>query len=265
MIVEGEAVACHCQAINAAPRMKRASARVSRGLSGARFRAGRSPRNQPRSPLSSTRPAALLLLALIAGAVASASPALAQSAAGDPFAVTSRGRPGPRGDRMTVVVRDSAPAPARADTAPVADTVAPKAPARRPATGAAAATPARPPAAAPARPAATTPRAAAATRTHRVEWGETWYGIARQYSVSAAELQAANPDVDPTKLQSGEVLRIPRGSGPPTRRTHRVEAGESLWGIARKYGVSAEAIRKANGLDSDRVRTGDTLVIPGGE
>jgi LysM repeat protein len=108
-------------------------------------------------------------------------------------------------------------------------------------------------------------RPAGVTRTHRVEWGDTWYGIARQYAVTAAELAAANPDVDPSRLRSGEVLRIPGVAGASGKRTHRVEAGESLWGIARKYGVSAASIRRANKLDGDRVRTGDTLVIPGGD
>lgn len=46
------------------------------------------------------------------------------------------------------------------------------------------------------------------------------------------------------------------------RRTHKVVRGDTLFGIARKYGVSAAAIRSANKLEDDNVKLGTTLVIP---
>ncbi len=46
------------------------------------------------------------------------------------------------------------------------------------------------------------------------------------------------------------------------RRTHKVVRGDTLFGIARKYGVSAAAIRSANQLEDDNVKLGATLVIP---
>jgi LysM repeat protein len=95
-----------------------------------------------------------------------------------------------------------------------------------------------------------------------VEWGETWYGIARENGISPRDLSAANPDVDPEHLRSGEVIRIPRSAASAARRTHRVVAGETLWGISRRYGVPAAEIRKANHLTGDKVRTGQLLVIP---
>lgn len=173
-------------------------------------------------------------------AVAGAWPAegAAQATAEAPFAVTSRGRPLPRAERAVVVVRDSAPPRPAADTARA------------------------------------TPRPGA-PRTHVVAYGDTFYGIANQYGVTAAALRAANPGVDQEKLVSGATLRIPpatsrpaavaapaRARSAPARRTHRVEPGESLWGIARRYEVSMDAIRRANDLESERVRIGQTLVIP---
>lgn len=45
---------------------------------------------------------------------------------------------------------------------------------------------------------------------------------------------------------------------------HEVRHGETLWGIAREYGVSVEALREANGLaDADRLLAGQRLRIPG--
>ncbi|MEB2312540.1 MAG: LysM peptidoglycan-binding domain-containing protein [Sorangiineae bacterium] len=46
-------------------------------------------------------------------------------------------------------------------------------------------------------------------------------------------------------------------------KTHEVSRGNSLWSIARRYGVSVAAIRQANGLEQDdSIRPGQTLVIP---
>jgi LysM repeat protein len=41
-----------------------------------------------------------------------------------------------------------------------------------------------------------------------------------------------------------------------------VAVGETLYGIARRYGVSLDALRSANQLSGDRVRPGQRLVIP---
>src|SRR5207245_8281566 len=46
-------------------------------------------------------------------------------------------------------------------------------------------------------------------------------------------------------------------------RTHRVEAGETLFRIARTYGVPVEAVQRENGLlDATRIEVGALLRIP---
>ena len=47
-------------------------------------------------------------------------------------------------------------------------------------------------------------------------------------------------------------------------RVHKVAAGESVAGIAQKYGVTVQAIVEANGLsDASIIQVGQELVIPG--
>ena len=43
---------------------------------------------------------------------------------------------------------------------------------------------------------------------------------------------------------------------------HTVVKGDSLWGLARKYGTTIEAIQAANGLANADIQTGRTLQIP---
>lgn len=181
----------------------------------------------------------------------------------EPFAVRSRGRLEPRAARAVVVLRDSLPS-RQARVAAAAEPV--PAPAAPPAArGAADRAPEKAPEKAPEEAVRPAGAPAATARTHRVEWGETLYGIAREYRVAPRDLLAANPEVDPERLRSGQVLRIPASPLRGARRVHRVGPGDSLWGIARRYGVSTEQLRKANRLEDDRVRLGQTLVIPGGD
>ena len=46
-------------------------------------------------------------------------------------------------------------------------------------------------------------------------------------------------------------------------RTHRVRSGESLSLLAQRYNIQISALKKANNLNTDVVRTGQVLTIPG--
>jgi LysM repeat protein len=45
-------------------------------------------------------------------------------------------------------------------------------------------------------------------------------------------------------------------------RRHRIVSGDTLYGLARKYGTSVSAIKRANNLRSDLIIKGRTLKIP---
>lgn len=48
----------------------------------------------------------------------------------------------------------------------------------------------------------------------------------------------------------------------PTWAKHRINRGESLSGIARRYGTSIRALREANNMHNNKIVSGRTLVIP---
>lgn len=199
-----------------------------------------------------------------------------------PFAVESSGRPDAREVRLALVIPERAPeAPAQPQVArapeveeeaapaaaemPAAPLAAPAAPGERTAAGETAAGSAPRPQGEAATPTRTATRPAGAKGgVHRVAAGETFFGIARRYGVSSDALAAANPAVEPGRLRTGHELRIPAPAAParPGERSHTVVQGETLWGIARRYGVSVDAVRELNRLGGSDVRIGQTLRIP---
>lgn len=128
--------------------------------------------------------------------------------------------------------------------------------------------------------------------TERVTWvqhvvrrGETLGEIARNYGVSVSGIRAANRGVDPRRLQIGQRLIIPRAgklpryaSVPATVRrttprkvepqrpegpfvTYRVQRGDSLWAIAKRYDVTPRDLMQWNGLTTSRIYPGDEVRI----
>ena len=72
---------------------------------------------------------------------------------------------------------------------------------------------------------------------------------------------------DRLPLLSKPAVQAPVAAVAPTisvkrKRTHVVQSGENLWKIARKYKVSIDALKKANHLETDKLRPGKELVIP---
>jgi membrane-bound lytic murein transglycosylase D len=119
---------------------------------------------------------------------------------------------------------------------------------------------------------ATSPRGPTGTNssTHTVRSGDTLYDIAQSYGVTVTALRRAN-GLSTSRIYPGKVLRIPTpvdtGSQSPSRtanqpNTYKVQKGDTLYDIARRFGTSISALRRANGLSSSRIYPGDVLRIP---
>ncbi len=113
--------------------------------------------------------------------------------------------------------------------------------------------------------------ALAADPTVTVHPGDTLSGIADRTGVSVSRLVELNELADPNRIFPGQALRLAdsddEADAAPASDdtvTHVVQRGESLWGIARHYGVSLSAVIEANGIaDPSRIFGGQRLVIPG--
>jgi LysM repeat protein len=110
--------------------------------------------------------------------------------------------------------------------------------------------------------------ASASPNVHIVQAGENLYRIALRYGTTWQELAQLNNIYDPTTLRVGQRLVLPSGTTgtqptPSTGRTHVIQAGDTLYGLALRYGVSAQDIAAANGLTLySTLYVGQTLTIP---
>ncbi len=101
------------------------------------------------------------------------------------------------------------------------------------------------------------------TVEHIVRRGESLAQLARTYRTTISDIMAENPRVrDPNDLSPGTTLTIRAGTVPPIR-IHIVAPGQSLFAIARRYGVSVESLVHANGLrNPNAIHVGQKLIIP---
>jgi membrane-bound lytic murein transglycosylase D len=91
-----------------------------------------------------------------------------------------------------------------------------------------------------------------------------------------SEIQALNPALLKNLAPAGYQLNVPRGTGvslvaaletvPADRRAswrmHKVESGETLAMIGKRYGASPSVIAAANRMASESPEAGDRLAIP---
>ncbi|WP_418636147.1 LysM peptidoglycan-binding domain-containing protein [Winogradskyella sp.] len=108
---------------------------------------------------------------------------------------------------------------------------------------------------------------------HTVKTGETIESISKKYLVTPFDIYALNPDAK-RKFQPNTILIIPNSKiknepivGESRElidyKNHKVKRKETLYGLAQKYNVSEDEIKKANRfLYSENLKKGDKIRIP---
>ena len=111
------------------------------------------------------------------------------------------------------------------------------------------------------------PASAPAAQTYTVVSGDTLSGIAARYGTSYQALAALNNISDPNRIYPGQVIRL-TGSTPtapapaPSEQTYTVVSGDTLSGIAARYGTSYQHLAAVNGIsDPNRIYPGQKIVI----
>lgn len=107
---------------------------------------------------------------------------------------------------------------------------------------------------------------APATQTYTVRSGDTLSGIAARYGTTWQHLQQLNGLADPNRIYVGQVLKV-TGSAPaaapaPAARTYTVRPGDTLSGIAARYGTTWQHLQQINGIrNANLIRVGQVLRI----
>lgn len=101
---------------------------------------------------------------------------------------------------------------------------------------------------------------------HTVTIIDTFYSIARRFGIAIAALAAANPGVDPNRLQIGQQICVPAPAPPPAPcpgRNYTIQPGDTLIGVARREGYTLDALITVNpGINLNALQIGQIICLP---
>ena len=96
-----------------------------------------------------------------------------------------------------------------------------------------------------------------------VQPGDSLWGIAKMYGISVEKLKEIN-NLSSNMLQIGEKLLIKdTSSSNDVGVYYTVVPGDTLYGIANKYNISVNELKKLNGLTSNSLSIGQKLLVSG--
>lgn len=106
------------------------------------------------------------------------------------------------------------------------------------------------------------------TMVYVVQPGDTLFIIARRFGVTVAAILANNPQIfDPNLIFPGQIIGIPIPGPPPppvAGITYIIRPGDTLFAIARRFGVSLAALINANPqiVNPDLIFPGTFIFVP---
>lgn len=109
-----------------------------------------------------------------------------------------------------------------------------------------------------------------------VQKGDTLYSIAKTFDTTVDDIKSMN-NLTSNSLMIGQQLQVPitqQDNKPPEQEPeipeipeenyiyYTVLKGDSLWSIAKRYGISVDDLIKLNNLTNIDLKIGDTLKVP---
>lgn len=96
-----------------------------------------------------------------------------------------------------------------------------------------------------------------AVRTYTVRAGDTLSGIASKYGTTYQHLAQINGISNPNLIYAGQVIKIDGDSTPTQAVYYTVQSGDTLSGIASRYGTTWQNLQAMNGISNPN------LIYPG--
>lgn len=110
---------------------------------------------------------------------------------------------------------------------------------------------------------------------HKVQRGDTLWGISKKYNTTVANIQKLNL-LKSTTISVGQSLKVngqavtvktqtakpaPTKVASSTAATHTVKSGNTLYGISKSYGITVKQLMESNNLKSTTILPGQKLII----
>ncbi len=109
------------------------------------------------------------------------------------------------------------------------------------------------------------------TTNYTVKAGDTLTQIAKAHKVTTQQLVTLNHLTNPNLLKIGQIIKIPAATTTPATPkstpgalTYTIKKGDTLYSIAKKYGVTVQDIVTTNKLaNANVIKIGQVIKIPG--
>jgi LysM repeat protein len=110
----------------------------------------------------------------------------------------------------------------------------------------------------------------AAMIEHTVVKNDNFSTIAAKYGVTVKAIQVANPNLNPTRLQIGDKVKIPPKTAvtttapPPAADAglYTVKSGDTLSKIAATHKTTIKELQQLNNLPTTQIKVGQKLKVP---
>ena len=100
---------------------------------------------------------------------------------------------------------------------------------------------------------------------HKIEAGETLYGISKRYAVTVEQILEYNPTAD-AGLEINQILKVPYVPRGVRKKStdggaHIVLEKETLFSVSRQYGVTIDELKQWNNLSENGIAVGQELIV----
>lgn len=103
------------------------------------------------------------------------------------------------------------------------------------------------------------------TMSHTIKEGDNLYDLAQRHDTTVQAITMVNVDLDPDRLEIGQIICIPGGGTLPLcpGRRYTIKAGDTLGNIAVRFNTTVNEILRLNpGIDPRSLRVAQIICIP---
>lgn len=99
-------------------------------------------------------------------------------------------------------------------------------------------------------------------KTYTIKSGDTLSGIAKEHGTTTKKLQDINNISNPNKIYAGQKIKVTSSAKKSNKKYHTVKSGDTVSGLAKKYGSSQADIKSWNNIkDVNKIYIGQKLRV----